>query len=330
MIELRKDPISSRCVIINDTRDFQFEINDIVDENTICPFCVGNEKLIPSPIVCYDKNGNKIDKYNKNWKVKIIPNNKPILTIEGNISRKAEGLYDRMTAVGAHEILIESQEHQEQNLKTEDFILNILAVQDRINDLKNDLRLEYILVFKNHGKNAGSTITHPHFQLVALPIIPRSVKEEMTISKKYYDFKERCLFCDIIDQEITFGTRVVMETNSFISLVPFASRYPFETRILPKEHLEDFRNLRDKHKIEELAEMITSVFRRLRKALGKNVPYNLVLHSYPLKQDRIPHYHWYIEVIPKITKFSGFEFGSGLYVNPVVPEESAKFLKEAE
>ena len=272
MIELRKDPISSRSVIINNTRDFQFELDDTVDERPMCPFCVGNEKLIPSPIVCYDKKGNKIDKYNKNWRVKVIPNNKPILTIEGNILRKAEGLYDRMTGVGAHEIIIESQEHQEQNLKPEDFILNILAVQDRINDLKNDLRLEYILVFKNHGKNAGSTITHPHFQLVALPIIPRSVKEEMTISKKYYDFKERCLFCDIIDQEIAFGTRVVMETNSFISLVPFASRYPFETRILPKEHLKDFRNLRDKNKTEELSEMITSVFRRLRKALGKNVP----------------------------------------------------------
>jgi len=330
MIELRKDPISSRWVIINDSRDFQFDMNDLVDESSVCPFCTGNEKLIPSPIVCYDKNGNRIDKYDKNWKVKVIPNNKPILTIEGNISRKAEGIYDRMKGVGAHEILIESQEHEEKKLKTEDYVLNILAVQDRINDLKNDLRFEYILVFKNHGKTAGSTISHPHFQLVALPIIPRSVKEEMEISKKYYDFKERCLFCDIIDQEITFGTRIVMETNSFVSFVPFASRYPFETRIFPKEHMDDFRNLRDKYKIEELAEMITSVFRRLKKALGKNVPYNLVLHSYPLKQDRISHYHWYIEIIPKITKFSGFEFGSGIYVNPTIPEESAKFLREAE
>lgn len=329
MIELRKDPISSRWVIINDSRDFQFDIDDNSDDNSLCPFCPGKEELIPEPIVCYDNFGNRINKYDNKWQIKVIPNNKPILTIEGSILRKAEGIYDKMKGVGAHEILIESQEHTETNLTTENFIASILAVQDRINDLKNDLRLEYILVFKNHGKSAGSTISHPHFQLVALPIIPKSIKEEMTISKKYYDFKERCLFCDIIDQEITFGTRIVMETTSFVAFVPFASRYPFETCIFPKEHLDDFRTLKDKYKLEELAEISISVFRRLKKALG-NMPYNLVLHTYPLKETKIPYYHWYIEIIPKITKFSGFEFGSGIYVNPTVPEESAKFLREVE
>ncbi len=329
MIELRKDPISARWVIINDSRDFQFDLDENLDDGGVCPFCLGNEKLIPQPIACYDIKGNKIDKYDNKWQIKVIPNNKPILTIEGSILRKAEGIYDKMKGVGAHEIIIESQNHQETSLGTDSFIASMLAAQDRINDLKNDLRFEYILVFKNHGKTAGSTITHPHFQLVALPIIPKSVKEEMTISKKYYDFKERCLFCDIIDQEITFGTRIVMETNSFVAFVPFASRYPFETWILPKEHNEDFRRLKDKYKLEELAEISLSVLRRLKKALG-DMPYNLVLHSYPLKQEKIPHYHWYIEIIPKITKFSGFEFGSGIYVNPTIPEESAKFLREAE
>jgi len=329
MIELRKDPITARWVIINDSRDFQFDLDENVDDGSLCPFCLGNESLVPEPIACYDQKGNKIDKYSNKWQVKVIPNNKPILTIEGSILRKAEGIYDKMKGVGAHEILIENPKHVVDNLKPGDFVASILAAQDRINDLKNDLRFEYILVFKNHGKTAGSTIQHPHFQLVALPIIPKSVKEEMTISKRYYDFKERCLFCDIIDQEITFGTRIVMETGSFVAFVPFASRYPFETWILPKEHSEDFRNLKDKYKLEELAEISISVLRRLKKALG-NMPYNLVVHSYPLKQERIPHYHWYIEIIPKITKFSGFEFGSGIYVNPTIPEESAKFLREAE
>lgn len=329
MIELRRDPISSRWVIINDSRDFQFEMVESTEDGSLCPFCVGKENLIPRPIACYDKQGNKIDKYDADWCIKVIPNNKPILTIEGSIIRKAEGIYDKMKGVGAHEIIIESQEHKKTDITADNFIASMLATQDRINDLKNDIRFEYILIFKNYGKTAGSTMSHPHFQLVALPIIPKSIKEEMEISKKYYDFKERCLFCDIIDQEITFGTRVVMETNSFVAFVPFASRYPFETCIFPKEHIGDFRTLKDKYKLEELAEISISVLRRLNKALG-NMPYNLVLHSYPLKETKIPYYHWYIEIIPKITKFSGFEFGSGIYVNPTIPEESAKFLREAE
>lgn len=336
MIELRKDPISSRWVIINDSRDFQFDVDDgnaaVDDSVSSCPFCAGNENLIPRPIACYDKNGNRINVSDKNWNIKVIPNNKPILTIEGSILRKAEGIYDKMKGVGAHEILIETQNHDDKNIykNTENFTANILATQDRINDLKNDLRLEYILIFKNHGKNAGGTITHPHFQLVALPIIPKSVKDEMTISKKYYDFKERCLFCDIIDQELSSKKRIVAETASFVAFIPFASRFPFETWILPKEHLYDFRMIKDRFKIEELAEISVSVFRRLHKALGKNISYNLMVHSYPLKENRIDYYHWHIEIVPKITKFNGFDLGSGMYVNPTVPEDSAKFLREAE
>ena len=336
MIELRKDPISSRWVIINDSRDFQFDVDDgnaaVDDSVSSCPFCAGNENLIPRPIACYDKNGNRINVSDKNWNIKVIPNNKPILTIEGSILRKAEGIYDKMKGVGAHEILIETQNHDDKNIykNTENFTANILATQDRINDLKNDLRLEYILIFKNHGKNAGGTITHPHFQLVALPIIPKSVKDEMTISKKYYDFKERCLFCDIIDQELSSKKRIVAETASFVAFIPFASRFPFETWILPKEHLYDFRMIKDRFKIEELAEISVSVFRRLHKALGKNISYNLMVHSYPLKENKIDYYHWHIEIVPKITKFNGFDLGSGMYVNPTVPEDSAKFLREAE
>ena len=336
MIELRKDPISSRWVIINDSRDFQFDVDDgiaVCDDNvSSCPFCIGNENLIPNPIACYDKNGNRMSVSDKNWTIKVIPNNKPILAIEGSILRKAEGIYDKMKGVGAHEILIETPKHNDKDVykNTGNFVANIFATQDRINDLKNDLRLEYILVFKNHGRNAGGTISHPHFQLVALPIIPKSVKDEMNISKKYYDFKERCLFCDIIDQEINSKSRIVTETGSFIAFVPFASRFPFETWILPKEHLDDFRTLKDRFKVEELAEISASVIRRLHKALGENISYNLMVHSYPLKENRIEYYHWHIEIVPKITKFNGFDLGSGMYVNPTVPEESAKFLREAE
>ncbi len=334
MIELRKDPISSKWVIINDTRDFQFEVEKFSadDDTSSCPFCPGNEHLIPRPISCYDKNGKKIDVNSKDWALKVIPNNKPILTIEGSILRKAEGIYDKMKGVGAHEILIETPKHKDKFLykKTSTFITNVLAVQDRINDLRNDTRLEYILVFKSYGKSSGGTVSHPHFQLVALPIIPKSVKDEMTSAKKYYDFKERCLFCDIIDQELSAKTRLVTENSSFVAFVPFASRFPFETWICPKEHSYDFRNINDINKIHELAEITTSVVKRLNRALGNNISYNLMLHSYPLKENKIDYYHWHIEIVPKITKFNGFDLVSGMYVNPTIPEDSAKFLREAE
>ncbi|MBQ3834510.1 MAG: galactose-1-phosphate uridylyltransferase [Elusimicrobia bacterium] len=333
MIELRKDIISSRWVIINDTRDFQLDVPQPMSKEAVgaCPFCVGNENLIPSPISCYDKNGAKINVMDKDWHIKVIPNNKPILTIEGNIIRKAEGIYDKMKGVGAHEIFIEAQEHDDSHLydNKQNLVACILAMQDRINDLRNDTRLEYILIYRNHGAAYGETVTHPHFQLVALPFIPKAVADEISISKKHYEFRERCLFCDVIDQELATKTRIVMETENFVSFIPFASRFPFETWIFPKEHTFDYRVLNDKNKIEDLAEVVIGVTRKLFKALGRNISYTLLLHSYPLKENKMDHFHWHIEVIPRLAKYSGFDLVSGMYVNPTVPEESAKFLREA-
>lgn len=332
MIELRKDPISSRWIIINDSRDFQLDLseNKKTEVSGVCPFCVGNENLIPRPIACYDKEGNRISVDSKDWHIKVIPNNKPILTIEGNIIRKAEGIYDKMKGVGAHEILIESQSHDYIGLYNDkkNFVVDTLALQDRINDLKNDTRLEYILAYRNHVPDDGETVSHPHFQLVALPIIPRAVKIEMNTAKKYYDYKERCLFCDIIDQEILSKKRIVMENDAFVSFIPFASRFPFETWIFPKEHLFDYRILNDRSKLEDFAEITIGVIRKLHKALGRNLSYTLMLHSYPLKENKMDYYHWHVEIVPRLMKYNGFDLISGMYVNPTVPEESAKFLRE--
>jgi len=333
MIELRRNPILSNWVIINDSREIYQNVKKVKKEqydNSLCPFCAGNEQMTPNPIVSFDKNGN-IANGTKNWNIRVIPNNKPILAIESNLNRRADGIYDKMNGAGAHEIIIETPIHnkQMQDFSVEEMSRLFDVLQGRINDLKNDLRLEYILVFKNYGLEAGETIEHPHTQLVAMPIIPKVVKEEMDISKKYYDFKERCLFCDIIDQEITAGSRIVMETESFVAFVPYASRYPFETWILPKEHEVDFSSINDKLKKDDLSTIFTSVIRRLYKVLD-NPSYNFVMHLLPLKNHFLPYYHWHIEIVPKITKFTGFEFGTGMYVNPTIPEETAKFLREVE
>ncbi len=163
---------------------------------------------------------------------------------------------------------------------------------------------------------------------MALPIIPKAVKIEIDTAKKYYDYKERCLFCDIIDQEISSKKRIVMENESFVSFIPFASRFPFETWIFPKEHTFDYRILNDRNKIGEFAEITIGAIRKLHKALGRDLSYTLMLHSYPLKENKMDYYHWHVEIVPRLTKYSGFDLISGMYVNPTIPEDSAKFLRE--
>ena len=333
MIELRRNPILSDWVIINDNREVEYLTNNKQDSDTkesLCPFCAGKEHLTPNTILSLDKNGNVTNDIKK-WDIRVIPNNKPILTIESNLNRRGDGIYDKMNGAGAHEIIIETSDHkkhiQDFSIKELSSVFDVL--QQRINDLKRDSRFEYILAFKNQGLHAGETLTHSHSQLVAMPIIPKLIKSEMDISKKYYDYKERCLFCDIIDQEITSAVRIVTETDNFVAFVPFASRYPFETWILPKYHAMDFCNINDRANKDDLAAIYISVIRRLYKVLD-NPSYNVVMHLLPLKNSFLPYYHWHIEIVPKITKFTGFEFGTGMYVNPTIPEETAKYLREAE
>ncbi|MCL2389455.1 MAG: HIT domain-containing protein, partial [Elusimicrobia bacterium] len=199
------------------------------------------------------------------------------------------------------------------------------AVKERINDLKRDTRLEYILLFKNYGKNTSSKNLHNHSQLIATPIVPRRVWEEIAGAKKYFDYKERCVFCDMIAQEISDGERVVFENESFLVFCPYASRYPFEMCILPKEHSCNFVTLSPQDSLK-LAEVMQFVFKRLYEVLG-DPSFSCLVHTAPLKSQNLEHYHWHLEVIPKLMQTSGFEWGTGLYINPTFPEEAAKFLK---
>jgi UDPglucose--hexose-1-phosphate uridylyltransferase len=214
--------------------------------------------------------------------------------------------------------------HEMASTKLEDLFW---AFRDRIMDLKKDPRLEYILIFKNHGIAAGASLAHPHSQLIAMPMVPVRVKQETAGAKNYYDYKERCVYCDIIRQETSDKTRVVARNDDFIAFTPFASRFPFELWVMPLNHSSDFQNIQ-KHEVSNLAAM-------MRKVLGKhhfvldNPPYNFILHTAPLKSGNLAHYHWYIEIIPKLTKVAGFEHGTGFYINPTPPEEAAKFLREA-
>jgi UDPglucose--hexose-1-phosphate uridylyltransferase len=258
----------------------------------------------------------------------LVPNKYPALRVEGQLNRRGEGIYDMMNGVGAHEVIIETPD-KEKNLSTLDIpaIQSVFRVfKERILDLKRDVRLKYVMIFKNQGYAAGATLRHSHSQLIATPIIPKLVLEELEGSKTYFNLKERCIFCDIIRQELKEDCRVVYDEDYFIAIAPFAARSPFETWILPKEHFSNFEMI-DDNRLRHLSFAFKTVMQKLNLSL-QNPPYNFVLHTAPMQEAPVKHYHWHIEIMPKLTRFAGFEWGTGFYINPTSPEEAAQFLKE--
>jgi len=329
MPELRRDPVIGRWVIISTERGRRptnYKEEPKEDPSKPCPFCTGNEAFTPPEIIAYRTPGTAKD--SPGWWVRVVANKFPALQIEGAVSRSAEGIYDRMNGIGAHEVVIETPEHKKEipdleDAKAEDIFW---AYRDRILDLRKDARFEYILIFKNYGYSAGASLSHPHSQLIATPIIPKRVYEEVKGARSYYEYKERCVFCDIIQQEITGQTRIVTENDDFIVFEPFASRFPFETWVLPKRHDSCFEDA-SKHELVNLTRIMKVTLEKLRLVL-ENPPYNWLIHNSPLKESHSPHFHWHIEVIPKLVRVAGFEWGTGFYINPTAPEEAAKFLRE--
>ena len=330
MPELRKDPITGRWVIISTDRAKR--PNDFAHEPTpigggFCPFCVGNEAKTPPEILAYRSNGSGPNA--PGWIVRVVPNKFPALGIEGDLNRQGEGLFDKMNGIGAHEVIIETPEHQQTLASLPDRRVEdvLWAFRDRMLDLKKDKRFRYILIFKNHGAPAGASLEHAHSQLIALPIVPKRVIEEVAGCKNYFSYKERCIYCDIIRQEVESGVRVIAESPDFVTLAPYAPRFPFEAKILPKQHESAFENS-PSHLYENLAKALKNLLIRMEVVLEKPA-YNFVLHTSPVLEANNDYYHWHIEVMPKLTKVAGFEWGTGFYINPTPPEESAKFLREA-
>ena len=243
--------------------------------------------------------------------------------------RKAYGLYDRMNGIGAHEVIIESPKHDENfaDLSPEKMALVFKAYQERIIDLENDTRFKYVMVFKNHGLAAGASLEHSHSQLIALPILPRMIVSELAGAKSHYKYKERCIFCDIIRQEIQQKERVVCQNERFITITPFAPRTPFEMWILPKSHSSGYISQSEADFLA-LAEIFSESLQRLCRCIA-NIPYNFVLHTDPLRSGGLEYFHWHFEIVPKLTSIAGFEWGSGFYINPLPPEEAAEYLRES-
>ncbi|HTG01887.1 MAG TPA: galactose-1-phosphate uridylyltransferase [Nitrospirota bacterium] len=329
MPELRKDPITGRWVIISSERGKR--PNEFPDQRNkkrtgFCPFCAGNERTTPHEILAYRDAGTAVD--GPGWRLRTVPNKFPALQIEGDLNKQGEGIFDKMSGIGAHEVIIESPDHEAtlSTLPARAMEEMLWAYRDRMEDLKRDRRFQYTLIFKNEGINAGATLEHTHSQLIALPIVPIQVQEEIDGCKRHYELKERCIFCDIVRQEVQTATRVVIETPLFVALAPYAPRFPFETWIMPKRHLSCY-SCSTNDDFRDLAALLQNVLRRIDRALS-NPPYNYVIHTSPFRDERNEYYHWHIELMPKLTNVAGFEWGSGFYINPTPPEDAAKFLRE--
>jgi UDPglucose--hexose-1-phosphate uridylyltransferase len=332
MSELRKDPIIGRWVIISTERgkrpsDFSEEGTNEhrLKTSTFCPFCPGNESMTPPPVLVYQSNAIAS---NSPWKLRVVSNKYPALKIEGELDRRGEGIFDMMNGIGAHEVIIESPDHLKDLVDLEEHRIEdvLWAYRDRMIDLKRDKRFKYILIFKNQGSAAGASLEHTHSQLIATPIVPKRVMEEISGAEKYYEYKERCVFCDIIRTELEKGVRIVLENDYFCAIEPFAPRFPFETWVLPKQHDSVFEDC-TKPEYVSLSKILKETLKRIKVALN-NPPFNYVIHSSPIQNHVSSSYHWHIEIMPKLTKVAGFEWGSGFYINPTPPETAAKYLKE--
>lgn len=340
MPELRKDPVVGRWMIVateRAKRPTDFGMGENKQEKTLpCPFDEGHEGETPPEIFAIREGNTPPD--GPNWQVRVIPNFSPVFRIEGDINRRAKGMYDTMHGVGAHEVILETPHHIRSMAELEEGQIAkvIAAYAHRLTDLEKDPRFKYVLIFKNHGSSAGGgDILHARSQLIAMAVNPKLIKEELRGAQRYFDYRERCIFCDMIQQELETGDRIVVESSSIVCFCPYASPFPFEMWILPKRHSPDFGKTSQIER-QELASVLKRSLSNLSAALH-DPSYNYVLHTAPFRRESRGYwktieedFHWHLEIMPRLTRVAGFEWGSGVYINPTPPEEAAAYLRKPE
>jgi len=329
--EWKKDLFLDRWVVIATERAKR--PSDYLAVNTgkingICPLCEKNESATPPEVLAYRYRDSHRDK--PGWWVRVVPNKFPAVRVEGQTQIRNNGIFEIMDGIGAHEVVIETPEH---NIDMEDFseyqIQEIIrAWRDRSLDLRRDSRFKYIQIFKNYGGVAGASLQHPHSQIIATPIVPGDIKEKYEGLKNYARITGRCAICDMIDQEVNDQCRVVFESSSFLCICPFASRFPFEIWIIPKEHQHDYGAIRE-DQVSDLAYILRNTLKKLSTVLDRP-PFNMVISTTPVNNDteNPAYFHWYIEILPRLTTIAGFELGTGCFINPTPPEIAAAELRQ--
>ncbi len=328
MAELRKDTVSDTWVVFSGARSRRPRpargVSAPATPREACPFCPGHEGRTPPEVLAYRAEG---PPDSPGWRVRCVPNEYPALEAVGEVRRRKRPLFESVTGAGAHEVVIETPEHDASLATLPDAQVEevLRAYRDRIVALGRDRRVAYVLAFENHGGGAGASQSHPHSQLIATPIVPRRVLEEMGAARRHARASRgACVWCDLIRAERKDGARVVSEDDAFVAVSPFAARFPYETWILPRAHARSFEAVAGAER-SSLARMLKDVLGRIRAVLD-DPPYNLWVHTGPRGREATP-YHWHLEVAPQLAEAAGFERGTGFFINPVLPEDAAAALR---
>jgi UDPglucose--hexose-1-phosphate uridylyltransferase len=328
MPELRQNPITKQWVIIATERakrpqelvkKTQAAVAPIPAYVETCPFCPGNEHLAPPETLSISRNGK--------WQVRAVPNKFAALASNGELSRTVNGLKTTVSGVGMHEVVVETPDHSKTTalLSPADIEMILECYRDRYLDITKDARVEHVTIFKNHGLAAGTSLDHPHSQVIATPIIPPDIRSRMEEAFRYYDTSGQCIFCAVLADELAEGKRVVMESEHFVAFIPFAALTPFSLWMFPRRHMASYVAIQP-NEVRDLARMLQAVLAKLYHGLG-NPDYNYIVRTSPCEGRYLRYYHWYITIVPRLTRSAGFELGSGMYINPTIPEANAEFLR---
>lgn len=285
-----------------------------------CPFCPGHEEKTPPSLLTMEDDGA--------WKLRVVPNKFAALQPQYSTKRERVGRFLKADGFGVAEVIIETPVHNKTiaTMDVHEVQRTIEAYKSRQIAISEDPRINLVTVFRNHGSKAGTSLEHPHSQIIATPIVPPHVRYPITQATLAFDTHGSCVFCDMIQEEIQQKERIILETEHFVAFCPFASRSPFEARILPKQHSSSFTTISDAE-IQDLAYVLRALLRKIYIALD-NPDYNYVIRSAPTTDEDVRFYHWYIVIILKLTTPAGFEIGSGIYINTTYPEQCAAFLRE--
>ena len=291
-----------------------------------CPFCAGHEWRTPPELLAYRNEGREPN--GPGWRVRVVPNSFAAVHKHGNPAIQGDGFFLRADGVGRHELFIECPHHETNlaELPVEHIREVVQAWRDRLLDARRDPHLLYAQLFKNHGPDAGASVPHAHSQLIATPMVPITLREEIDFAERYFKMQGECIYCSLIHREKVEAIREVHETANYVAIAAYAARQPFETWIIPKRHHSQFE-LCHKEEADDLGTILWTLLKKMQNALD-GPSYNLVFHSGPFHQAPLPYYHWHVEVLPRLTQLAGYEWGTGSHVNPILPEDAAAILYE--
>jgi UDPglucose--hexose-1-phosphate uridylyltransferase len=331
MSELRQNPFTKEWVIIARDRarrpdEFRSrrEPPERPASDPSCPFCPGNEASTPPEVAAF-----RVGSPNApGWWVRVVPNRFPALAPEASGDRSGDHYFRRMAGVGRHEVIIEAPAHNLPFALLSDHQAEaaVLMYRDRYLALQKDRAVKAVILFKNYGEAAGTSLVHPHAQIVGTPIVPEHLRAQYTVATQYYDDTGGCIYCDVVKEERKAKERVVFEGEGFVAFHPFASRSPFETWIAPTHHVPSFGQI-STDEAKRFARVLAAVLSKISRHLN-DPDYNFVVHSAPLEDENKPYFLWHLCIIPRLTTVAGFEIGSGIFINTAVPEETAAYMNE--